>query len=196
VISLWRYLRAVLGNVKTYLTGGAPIALIFLADRVFHISVPRWCEILVAALAVLVAPFSAWKKEHEARGAAEKALNEAHDEAWLVPDVSADQQWLLAVIRKYGLRRKMHPKRDGTGNVNSLWIGVTPIDFDKSRWFYDELVASTRERGLIDFEGGIYHPTDEGERVLDETKRRKRPPEQPRTLIGALSDKPETFALD
>jgi hypothetical protein len=188
------YLRSVLSNVKTYLTGGLPIAALFVADRVLHVAVPRWAEILVGVVAVLVAPYAAWRKEHEARLAAEDELRTARAQDPLAPHTKPDELWLLAATMMHGLHRELHASR--SGSANSFWIGQTPIDYNESRWLYD-LIAAVTTRGLIRPEKNeIYHLTPAGERALAAGRKRGRLPDPPATLIGARSGQAETFPLD
>jgi hypothetical protein len=195
-MDLWKYSRAVLLNTKTYLTGGGPIAVVYAADHLFHVPVPRWFEIVVAILAVLLAPYAAWREQHQARVAAEARVVRLETPAGvLAPKISDDEYWFLRIVRRYGLRLGSRKNRNGPGAQNSFFLKNTPIDHAGSILFW-HLVGTSTECGLIRPQSGIYTLTPEGMAAVEARTLAGEVPVQREPLVNALTGLEEKFPLE
>lgn len=86
-----------------------------------------------------------------------------------LPEVSDQELWILREMEQYGgrARREFHTHRGGSSStVNSIWFGMSPVDYDESRWIYDAMEGSLKRKGLIESRGNDYFLTPHGERVV------------------------------
>ena len=66
------YLQTIWQEWKTVVTSGGIVAILFIVNLVW--TVPFYANLVVMTIALLIAPYGAWKSEHGARKKAESAL--------------------------------------------------------------------------------------------------------------------------
>jgi len=112
-----------------------------------------------------------------------------------IPEPTDQELLILREMEKYGgARRQMHSQRASSGhsgNINSIWFGTAPVDYDQSQWIYDLMdgdSATLRQRGLIRSTGSDYFLTDLGQRMVSATRKRQIGDLPP--IIDALTGQP------
>lgn len=194
VRDLGLFLRAVVRTWQGSLTSGLGIAILFLVERVGGTPVARWILRALAGLLLLAAVFKVWRDEREGRLAAEeraRKLQEAMEQDDVILKTSDDEFWLMAVSRKYVLRRQtlVSPPSD------PFWLGSTPISYEKSKWFY-EIVNAAIPR-LFEPRNRIYHLTSEAEHALVAGRKKGRIVKPPSgELINYVTGEVESFQVD
>lgn len=182
-----RFLRVFLRHWAALVTGSALIGLLSVAERARWFAVPGWGYVLIAACAIVLSAFRAWREEHEqvTTLAGNLADCQAAAHEVIVRDVSDELYWLLAMAQRYGMRREMLP------TLYAIWIGATSISYEKSHWLY-ELVPLAEKQGLLKLETSpglaVYRLPAESGLIVDTERRRKRAlPPPPGALFDARS---------
>ena len=182
------FLKSLISHWAARVTGGVLVALMFVAERVGEVVIPKWTiALFVSVVGITWAAFLTWKdertkteQERERVRQLEGQLQHEREVATREPviEVRDDVYWLLATAATRGLRQNY--VRDASGaQCNALWIGETPIYLRDTQWFYD-LVSYAVNRALFRIERGpgtlaIYHLSEQASATLRDGRRRRRP---------------------
>jgi hypothetical protein len=195
------FVRVFFRHWAGYVTGSVIIGALSVAERAGRLAVPGWIYGLIACAGVGISAFRTWRDERIRGKALEKNLAEyrATLDDVVIPDLSNDTYWLLAIAQRYRLRREV--LRDvGGADTFSIWIGDTPIYFQSSRWLYF-LVTYAERQGFIKPEvvpGGptIYRLPYDTEKILEIERRRRRQLSKPsQHLYDTRTVQPVDLAL-
>jgi hypothetical protein len=114
------------------------------------------------------------------------------EELGSLPAVTDDELWILREMETHGgARREFHPQRPSSGHagdINSIWFGRIPVDYERCRWIYDLMEKDLKQKGLIESKGDRYSLLPGGKHVLRANRRRKIKSQKP--IIDAKTGRP------